>query len=61
MTSGFAGRRPARPTGVVESFSFWGFLRLLPVLLVDHRFRAVRREAEARHLAAPEAPLAERA
>ncbi|WP_370416510.1 hypothetical protein [Streptomyces fradiae] len=49
-----------RQTGVVDSFSFWGYLWLLPVLLVDHRFRAVRKEAEARHLAALEASFAER-
>ncbi|MFE2014989.1 hypothetical protein [Streptomyces sp. NPDC059491] len=47
-----------RQTGVVDSFSLWGYLWLLPVLLVDRRFAAVRKDAEARHLARLEAELA---
>ncbi|MFI8232533.1 hypothetical protein ACIGDI_27225 [Streptomyces sp. NPDC085900] len=38
----------------------WGFLWALPVLIVDRRFAAVRKEAEAQHIAALEAALAER-
>ncbi|WP_406466463.1 hypothetical protein OH738_00520 [Streptomyces hirsutus] len=46
-----------RQTGMVESFSLWGFLWALPVLVVDRRFAAVRKEAEARHVANLEASL----
>ncbi|MFC5901066.1 hypothetical protein ACFQ60_04905 [Streptomyces zhihengii] len=49
-----------RQTGTVESFGIWGWLWLAPVLLVDRRFAAVRREAEVRHVAALEASLAAR-
>ncbi|WP_326756812.1 hypothetical protein OIE73_39450 [Streptomyces hirsutus] len=42
---------------MVESFSLWGFLWALPVLVVDRRFAAVRKEAEARHVANLEASL----
>ncbi|MEU9370519.1 hypothetical protein AB0D78_39370 [Streptomyces avermitilis] len=48
-----------RQTGVVNSFSVWGWAWLVPLLLVDRRFAAVRREAEARHVARLEAVLAE--
>ncbi|MEU7510584.1 hypothetical protein AB0B13_01015 [Streptomyces sp. NPDC042898] len=49
-----------RQTGLVDSLSLWGFLWLLPVLWVDRRFAAVRKRAEAHHLARLEAELAER-
>ncbi|MER7519155.1 hypothetical protein [Streptomyces sp. NPDC126499] len=49
-----------RQTGAVDGFASWGLLWLLPVLLVDRRFASVRKEADARHLAALEAALAER-
>lgn len=49
-----------RQTGVIDSFSAWGLLWVLPVLIVDRRFAVVRREVEARHIAALEAVLAER-
>ncbi|MCX4983585.1 hypothetical protein [Streptomyces sp. NBC_00572] len=49
-----------RQTGAVESFSVWGYLWLLPVLLVDRRFASVRKEAEARHVARLETELAAR-
>ncbi|MFE7855320.1 hypothetical protein [Streptomyces sp. NPDC057403] len=48
-----------RRTGVVSSFSVWGYLWALPVLIVDRRFAAIRREAEAQHIATLEAALAE--
>ncbi|MFF3941782.1 hypothetical protein [Streptomyces phaeofaciens] len=48
-----------RRTGAVDSFSAWGWLWLIPLLIVDRRFAAVRKEAEARHLAALEAALAD--
>ncbi|MGW4725299.1 hypothetical protein [Streptomyces sp. S1] len=47
-----------RQTGTVESFSLWGYLWLLPVLLVDRRFAAVRKEAEARYVTRLETELA---
>ncbi|MFJ8061115.1 hypothetical protein [Streptomyces sp. NPDC096142] len=56
----FATNTTLRRTGVVDHFSLWGYLWLLPVLVVDRRFAAVRREAEARHVAHLEAVLAER-
>jgi hypothetical protein len=46
-----------RRTGVVDSFSLWGFLWALPVLVVDRRYAAVRKEAEARHVVNLEAAL----
>lgn len=49
-----------RQTGVVDSFSAWGFLWALPVLLVDRRFSAIRRQAEAQHIAILERALSER-
>ncbi|MFD5583498.1 hypothetical protein ACFWII_06780 [Streptomyces sp. NPDC127063] len=49
-----------RQTGVVASFSAWGFLWALPVLVVDRRFAAIRREAEARYIATLETTLADR-
>ncbi|MER6096751.1 hypothetical protein ABT154_13030 [Streptomyces sp. NPDC001728] len=49
-----------RQSGAVDSFSLWGYLWLLPVLLVDRRFSSVRKEAEARHLTRLEAELAAR-
>ncbi|TQJ85425.1 hypothetical protein [Streptomyces sp. SLBN-31] len=49
-----------RQSGVISSVSAWGFLWCLPVLIVDRRFAAVRKEAEAQHIAALEAALAER-
>ncbi|MEV5162208.1 MULTISPECIES: hypothetical protein [unclassified Streptomyces] len=49
-----------RQTGVVTSFSVWGWIWLVPLLLVDRRFAAVRKEAEADHVARLEAALAER-
>ncbi|MCM3303169.1 hypothetical protein M4D73_33970 [Streptomyces pseudogriseolus] len=49
-----------RQTGVIDSFSAWGLLWVLPVLIVDRRFATVRREAEVRHIATLEAVLAER-
>ncbi|WP_225799226.1 hypothetical protein [Streptomyces sp. NK15101] len=56
----FVTNQLLRQTGVVDSFSVWGYAWLVPVLLVDRRFAAVRREAEARHLARLEAALAAR-
>ncbi|MEV6484734.1 hypothetical protein [Streptomyces sp. NPDC051576] len=56
----FVTNTTLRRTGVVDSFSLWGYLWVLPVLIVDRRFSAVRKEAEARHLARLEAVLAER-
>ncbi|WP_203610100.1 hypothetical protein [Streptomyces sp. SID8111] len=47
-----------RQSGTVDSFSLWGFLWALPVLVVDRRFAAVRRQAEARYVADLEARLA---
>ena len=47
-----------RETGAVDSFSVWGYVWLVPVLLVDRRFAAVRKEADARHVARLEAELA---
>ncbi|MFJ9669074.1 hypothetical protein ACIRPP_31455 [Streptomyces sp. NPDC101219] len=47
-----------RQSGIVDSFSLWGFLWALPVLVVDRRFTAVRRQAEARYVADLEARLA---
>ncbi|MFJ3441213.1 hypothetical protein ACIPM2_08565 [Streptomyces sp. NPDC086081] len=49
-----------RQSGVIDSYSAWGLLWILPVLLVDRRFAAVRKEAEARHVATLETVLAER-
>ncbi|MEV8091632.1 hypothetical protein [Streptomyces nigra] len=49
-----------RQTGVVDSFSLWGALWAVPLLIVDRRFTAVRKEAEARHIAALEASFADR-
>ena len=46
--------------GVVDHFSLWGYLWLIPLLIVDRGFAAVRKEAEARHVAHLEAVLAER-
>ncbi|MFE7895897.1 hypothetical protein [Streptomyces sp. NPDC057412] len=46
-----------RQTGVVDSFSLWGGLWAVPLWIVDRRFAAVRKEAEARHVAALEASL----
>ncbi|MFF9815165.1 hypothetical protein [Streptomyces sp. NPDC014006] len=46
-----------RQTGAVDTFSLWGWLWALPVLVVDRRFAAVRKEAEARHVANLEAAL----
>ncbi|WP_043681853.1 hypothetical protein [Streptomyces xylophagus] len=56
----FVTNTTLRQTGVVDSFSAWGYLWVIPVLIVDRRFAAVRKEAEARHLAHLEAELAER-
>ncbi|MEV6512020.1 hypothetical protein AB0M61_38635 [Streptomyces sp. NPDC051642] len=56
----FATNMTLRRTGAVDHFSLWGYLWLIPVLIVDRRFAAVRKEAEARHLAHLEAVLAER-
>ncbi|MFI6464961.1 hypothetical protein [Streptomyces sp. NPDC050538] len=56
----FATNTMLRRTGVVDHFSLWGYLWLIPVLIVDRRFAAVRKEAEARHVAHLEAVLAER-
>ncbi|WP_405857592.1 hypothetical protein OG407_12095 [Streptomyces sp. NBC_01515] len=56
----FATNTTLRRTGVVDHFSLWGYLWLIPVLIVDRRFAAVRKEAEARHVAQLEAVLAER-
>ncbi|MEV6545746.1 hypothetical protein [Streptomyces sp. NPDC051665] len=56
----FATNTTLRRTGAVDHFSLWGYLWLIPVLIVDRRFAAVRKEAEARHLAHLEAVLAER-
>ncbi|MFJ9375370.1 hypothetical protein [Streptomyces sp. NPDC101455] len=56
----FATNTTLRRTGVVDHFSVWGYLWLIPVLIVDRRFAAVRKEAEARHVAHLEAVLAER-
>ncbi|WP_328684434.1 hypothetical protein [Streptomyces sp. NBC_00343] len=56
----FATNTTLRRTGVVDHFSLWGYLWLIPVLIVDRRFAAVRKEAEARHVAHLEAVLAER-
>ncbi|MBK3567863.1 MULTISPECIES: hypothetical protein [unclassified Streptomyces] len=56
----FATNTTLRRTGVVDHFSVWGYLWLVPVLIVDRRFAAVRKEAEARHVAHLEAVLAER-
>ena len=56
----FATNTALRRTGVVDHFSVWGYLWLIPVLIVDRRFAAVRKEAEARHVAHLEAVLAER-
>ncbi|MEU9360038.1 hypothetical protein AB0D35_18260 [Streptomyces sp. NPDC048301] len=47
-----------RQTGVVTSISLWGWAWLVPLLLVDRRFAAVRKEAEAGHIARLEAELA---
>lgn len=49
-----------RQTGVVDSFSAWGFLWAFPVLVVDRRFAAIRKEAEAQHIATLEVALAKR-
>ncbi|MFJ6393765.1 hypothetical protein ACIQJT_40005 [Streptomyces sp. NPDC091972] len=49
-----------RQTGVVDTFSVWGFLWGLPVLMVDRRFAAIRRQAEAQHIATLETALGER-
>jgi hypothetical protein len=49
-----------RQTGVVDSFSLWGALWAVPLLIVDRRFTAVRKEAESRHIAALEASFADR-
>ncbi|MEU6533992.1 hypothetical protein ABZ869_32945 [Streptomyces sp. NPDC046928] len=46
-----------RQTGVVDSFSLWGGLWAVPIWIVDRRFAAVRKEAEARHIVALEASL----
>ncbi|MEV0977817.1 hypothetical protein [Streptomyces sp. NPDC049915] len=46
-----------RQTGAVDTFSLWGWLWALPVLVVDRRFAAVRKAAEARHVANLEAAL----
>ncbi|MGW8763106.1 hypothetical protein ACWGN5_11475 [Streptomyces sp. NPDC055815] len=56
----FVTNQLLRQTGVVDSFSPWGYLWLVPVLLVDRRFAAVRREAEAHYLARLESNLAPR-
>ncbi|MGQ4437250.1 MULTISPECIES: hypothetical protein [unclassified Streptomyces] len=56
----FATNTTLRRTGVVDHFSLWGYLWLIPVLIVDRRFAAVRKEAEARYIARLEAVLAER-
>ncbi|MEW1831886.1 hypothetical protein [Streptomyces sp. NPDC088196] len=56
----FATNTMLRRTGVVDYFSVWGYLWLIPVLIVDRRFAAVRKEAEARHVAHLEAVFAER-
>ncbi|MGW7613192.1 hypothetical protein ACWGKW_39335 [Streptomyces sp. NPDC054766] len=56
----FATNTLLRQTGLVNSFSVWGWVWLVPLLLVDRRFAAVRRQAEARHIARLEAVLAER-
>ncbi|MFE7612832.1 hypothetical protein [Streptomyces celluloflavus] len=48
-----------RATGVVESFSLWGLLWLLPALILDRRLAAARRQAERQVVAQLEArPLA---
>ncbi|MEU7006953.1 hypothetical protein [Streptomyces sp. NPDC046332] len=46
-----------RETGVVDSFSLWGWLWLLPMALVDRRFAAARRVGEERVVARLEAGL----
>ncbi|MFD0145278.1 MULTISPECIES: hypothetical protein [unclassified Streptomyces] len=46
-----------RATGVVDSFSLWGWLWLLPMALVDRRFAAARRAGEQRVVARLEAEL----
>ncbi|MFE3517227.1 hypothetical protein [Streptomyces sp. NPDC059166] len=46
-----------RQTGVVTSFSVWGWGWMVPLLLVDRRFAAVRKEAEADYVARLEASL----
>ncbi|MFE1839843.1 hypothetical protein [Streptomyces sviceus] len=46
-----------RQTGVVDSFSAWGFLWALPVFIVDRRFAAIRRQAQAQHIATLETAL----
>ncbi|WP_405994464.1 hypothetical protein [Streptomyces sp. NBC_00986] len=56
----FATNTTLRRTGAVDHFSLWGCLWLIPVLIVDRRFAAVRKEAEARHVAHLEAVLTER-
>ncbi|MFJ9825083.1 hypothetical protein ACIRSU_11975 [Streptomyces sp. NPDC101160] len=60
MALAFATNLLLREWGYVYPIGLWGWLWLAPVLLVDRRFAAARREAEARHLAALEAALAER-
>ncbi|MBD9735707.1 hypothetical protein IGX29_28675 [Streptomyces sp. H28] len=42
----------------MDSVSLWRFPWALPVLVVDRRFAAVRRQAEARYVADVEARLA---
>ncbi len=49
-----------RQAGIAGAFSPWGYLWMLPVLLVDRRFAAVRKEAEARYVTRLEATLAGR-
>ncbi|OIJ64009.1 hypothetical protein WN71_031195 [Streptomyces mangrovisoli] len=48
-----------RQSGAVQSFSLWGYLWLLPVVIVDRRFAAVRKDADARYVARLEAALGE--
>ncbi|MFF0753166.1 hypothetical protein [Streptomyces sp. NPDC004267] len=55
MTLALAGNLLLRRWNVVYPIGLWGWLWVAPVLLVDRRFAAVRRQAEARHVAALEA------
>ncbi|MFE1231186.1 hypothetical protein [Streptomyces sp. NPDC059442] len=47
-----------RETGVVDSFSLWGWLWLVPMLLVDRRLATARRVAQQRAVARIEADSA---
>ncbi|MEU8621646.1 hypothetical protein [Streptomyces sp. NPDC048623] len=60
MALAFATNVVLRQWGVGFPVRWCGWLWLVPVLLVDRRFAAVRKEAEARHVAGLEAAFAER-